>query len=110
MTITLPYHNYYKVFKLLRSLADDVELQVCSPDDDSGRITIELDRNKGQLGLRINRTDDGTDMFTDSITHYYSNFLGNIVIVGVVKGSEADKTGLIHVGSEILQVKITYKD
>ncbi len=51
----------FQVFKLLRSQENEVTLEICPPDDSSGRISVELDRGKGPLGIRI-RQDQGLNL------------------------------------------------
>lgn len=43
---------------MLRHIGDELELQVCPPDNGS-HVTVMLDKNKGSLGLRIKESTEG---------------------------------------------------
>ena len=45
---------------MLRNCGDELELQVCSPEDEeSSKITVVLNKEEGKLGRRIEQETDG---------------------------------------------------
>ena len=50
---------FLQIFAMLRSTETKLHMQLCSPEDDNSKVSIELDKSKGKLGLCIEQADDG---------------------------------------------------
>ena len=67
---------------MLRNCGDELELQVCSPEDEeSSKITVVLNKKEGKLGIRIEQETDGMYVHVHVLHIHYTLYIMYVCVL-----------------------------